>query len=209
MKRATLSVVFLAVVAFVATGCATKKYVQQETGAVHTRVDDAETQIEANQTEIRRTNEKVGANERRIGEVSKTAQDALERAEAAGKLAEGKLLFETVLTDDRVRFGFDKAELSDEAQAALDEFASQLKSQYDRNIYIEIQGHTDATGSNEYNYELGMERAEAVRMYLNREHGIPLHRINVISYGEAEPIADNGSRDGRAQNRRVVLVVLA
>jgi outer membrane protein OmpA-like peptidoglycan-associated protein len=54
-----------------------------------------------------------------------------------------------------------------------------------------------------------MERAEAVRMYLNREHGIPLHRINVISYGEAEPIADNGSRDGRAQNRRVVLVVLA
>jgi peptidoglycan-associated lipoprotein len=209
MKRATLSVVFLAVVALMATGCATKKYVQQETGAVHTRVDDAETQIEANQTEIRRTNEKVSANEREIGEVSKTAQDALERAEAAGKLAEGKLLFETVLTDDRVRFGFDKAELSDEAQAALDEFAGQLKSQYDRNIYVEIQGHTDATGSNQYNYELGMERAEAVRMYLNREHGIPLHRINVISYGEAEPIADNQSRDGRAQNRRVVLVVLA
>lgn len=209
MKRATLSVVFLAVVALMASGCATKKYVQQETGAVHTRVDDAETQIEANQTEIRRTNEKVGTNERRIGEVSKTAQDALERAEAAGKLAEGKLLFETVLTDDRVRFGFDKAELSDEAQAALDEFAGQLKSQYDRNIYVEIQGHTDATGSNEYNYELGMERAEAVRMYLNREHGIPLHRINVISYGEAEPISDNSSRDGRAQNRRVVLVVLA
>jgi outer membrane protein OmpA-like peptidoglycan-associated protein len=209
MKRATLSVVFLAVVALLATGCATKKYVEQETGAVHTRVDDAEAQIEANQTEIRRTNEKVGTNERRIGEVSKTAQDALERAEAAGKLAEGKLLFETVLTDDRVRFGFDKAELSDEAQAALDEFAGQLKSEYDRNIYVEIQGHTDATGSNEYNYELGMERAEAVRMYLNREHGIPLHRINVISYGEAEPIADNGSRDGRAQNRRVVLVVLA
>ena len=209
MKRATLSVVFLAVVALMASGCATKKYVQQETGAVHTRVDDAETQIEANQTEIRRTNEKVGANERRIGEVSKTAQDALERAEEAGKLAEGKLLFETVLTDDRVRFGFDKAELSDEAQAALDEFASQLKAEYDRNIYVEIQGHTDATGSNEYNYELGMERAEAVRMYLNREHGIPLHRINVISYGEAEPISDNQSRDGRAQNRRVVLVVLA
>jgi outer membrane protein OmpA-like peptidoglycan-associated protein len=209
MKRATLSVDVLAVVALSATGCAPKNYVEQETGAVHTRVDDAEAQIEANQTEIRRTNEKVGTNERRIGEVSKTAQAALERAEAAGKLAEGKLLFETVLTDDRVRFGFDKAELSDEAQAALDEFAGQLKAEYDRNIYVEIQGHTDATGSNEYNYELGMERAEAVRMYLNREHGIPLHRINVISYGEAEPIADNGSRDGRAQNRRVVLVVLA
>lgn len=209
MSRAIVFPVVLAVVALATSGCATKKYVQQETGAVHTRVDDVETQVEENQTEIRRTNEKVGTNERRIGEVSKTAQEALERAEAAGKLAEGKLLFETVLTDDRVRFGFDKAELSDSAQAALDEFASQLKSSYDRNVYVEIQGHTDATGSNEYNYELGLERAEAVRLYLNREHRIPLHRISVISYGEAEPIADNGTRDGRAQNRRVVLVVLA
>lgn len=209
MSRTTVFPVVLAVVALATSGCATKKYVQQETGAVHTRVDDVETQVEETQTEIRRTNEKVGTNERRIGEVSKTAQEALERAEAAGKLAEGKLLFETVLTDDRVRFGFDKAELSDSAQAALDEFANQLKASYDRNVYVEIQGHTDATGSNEYNYELGLERAEAVRLYLNREHGIPLHRISVISYGEAEPISDNGSRDGRAQNRRVVLVVLA
>ena len=209
MSRAIVFPVVLAVVALATSGCATKKYVQQETGAVHTRVDDVETQVEETQTEIRRTNEKVGTNERRIGEVSKTAQEALERAEAAGKLAEGKLLFETVLTDDRVRFGFDKAELSDSAQAALDEFANQLKASYDRNVYVEIQGHTDATGSNEYNYELGLERAEAVRLYLNREHGIPLHRISVISYGEAEPISDNGSRDGRAQNRRVVLVVLA
>lgn len=208
MRRAAIPVV-LAVVAFMASGCATKKYVQQETGAVHTRVDDVEAQVEETQTEVRRTNEKVGTNERRIGEVSKTAQEALERAEAAGKLAEGKLLYETVLTDDRVRFGFDKAELSDTARAALDEFATGLKASYDRNVYIEIQGHTDATGSDEYNQDLGLERAEAVRRYLNREHGIPLHRISVISYGEAEPIADNASRDGRAQNRRVVLVVLA
>ncbi|HSL83991.1 MAG TPA: OmpA family protein [Thermoanaerobaculia bacterium] len=207
MHRTT--VIVLAVSALAVSGCATKKYVQQETGAVHTRVDDVEHQVEQNQTEIRRTGERLGANERQIGEVSKTAQEALTRAQEAGKLAEGKLLYETVLTDDKVRFGFDKAELSEEAQAALSQFAQELKAQYNRDVYIEIQGHTDATGPDQYNLELGLERAEAVRRYLNREHGIPLHRMSVISYGEAEPVADNGSREGRAQNRRVVLVVLA
>lgn len=207
MQRTAFIVLVLA--ALVASGCATKKYVEQETGAVHTRVDDVERQVEENQTEIRRTNEQLGENERRIGEVSKTAQEALERAEAAGKLAEGKLLYETVLTDDKVRFGFDQAELSDEARAALDAFAEGLKGEYDRDVYVEIQGHTDATGPEQYNLELGLERAEAVRRYLNREHDIPLHRMSVISYGEVEPIADNGTREGRAQNRRVVLVVLA
>jgi len=207
MTRTTLTV--LAVVALAASGCATKKYVQQETGAVHTRVDDVETQVEQTQTEIRSTGERVGRNERQIGEVSKTAQEALQRAQEAGKLAEGKLLYETVLTDEKVRFGFDKAELSEEARAALDQFADQLKGQYNRDVYVEIQGHTDGTGSDQYNLELGLERAEAVRRYLNQQHGIPLHRISVISYGEAEPIADNANRDGRAQNRRVVLVVLA
>ncbi len=201
--------IVLVLCALVASGCATKKYVQQETGSVHTRVDDVEQQVEENQTEIRRTNEQLGENERRIGEVSKTAQEALERAQEAGKLAEGKLLYETVLTDDKVRFGFDQAELSDGARAALDEFARQLKTEYDRNVYVEIQGHTDATGPDQYNLELGLQRAEAVRRYLNREHDIPLHRMSVISYGEAESIADNGTRQGRAQNRRVVLVVLA
>jgi outer membrane protein OmpA-like peptidoglycan-associated protein len=207
MTRTMIAV--LAVAAFVVSGCATKKYVQQETGAVHTRVDDVETQVEQTQTDLRRTGERVGESERRIGEVSKTAQEALDRAQEAGKLAEGKLLYETVLTDEKVRFGFDKAELSEEARAALDQFASQLKGEYNRDVYVEIQGHTDATGSDQYNIELGLERAEAVRRYLNQQHGIPLHRISVISYGEAEPIADNTSRDGRAQNRRVVLVVLA
>jgi outer membrane protein OmpA-like peptidoglycan-associated protein len=207
MHRTTVIVLTLS--ALTVSGCATKKYVQQETGAVHTRVDDVETQVESNQTEIRRTGERLGENERQIGEVSKTAQEALTRAQEAGKLAEGKLLYETVLTDDKVRFGFDKAELSDEAQAALAQFAQELKAQYNRDVYVEIQGHTDATGPDQYNLELGLERAEAVRRYLSREHGIPLHRMSVISYGEAEPISDNGSREGRAQNRRVVLVVLA
>jgi peptidoglycan-associated lipoprotein len=188
------------IVALTATGCATKKYVRQETQAVHTRVDEVEASVEQAQTRMDQQDVKVS-------EVSRTAQDALQRAIEAGKLAEGKLLYETVLTDDKVKFGFDRAELSPEARAALDQFATQLKDQ-NKSVYVEIQGHTDSVGDEQYNEELGLSRAEAVRRYLNQQHGFPLHRINVISYGETAAVSDNNTREGRATNRRVALVVL-
>jgi len=201
MKAQKWSVVpALALALLTTAGCATKKYVRQETGAVSGRVDEVQTQVEDTQTRLAATDQKVG-------EVSKTAQEALQRAVDAGKLAEGKLLYETVLTDDKVRFGFNRAELSPEARAALDEFASQLK-QENAGVYVEIQGHTDNVGTETYNEELGLERAEAVRRYLNQQHGFPLHRINVISYGESASVDNNSTREGRAHNRRVALVVL-
>jgi peptidoglycan-associated lipoprotein len=199
--RTKLCIVALSLAALVGTtGCATKKYVKQETGAVSTRVDDVQGQVEQAQT-------RLNTHDQQIGDVSKTAQDALRRAQEAGKLAEGKFLYETVLTDDKVKFAVDTADLSPEGQAAIDEFAAQLKTE-NKNVYVEIQGHTDSTGSEKYNEELGLLRAEAVRRYLNQKHGFPLHRINVISYGETAGVADNNSREGRSQNRRVALVVL-
>lgn len=200
MRNKLWMVALALIVALGATGCATKKYVRQETGAVGQRVDEVSGQVEEAQT-------RLDTHETRIGETSKTAQEALQRAMEAGKLAEGKLLYETVLTDDKVKFGFDTSDLSPEAEAALDEFASQLKSQ-NAGVYIEIQGHTDSVGSEKYNEELGLLRAEAVRRYLSQKHQFPLHRMNVISYGEAAAQADNSTRDGRSQNRRVALVVL-
>jgi outer membrane protein OmpA-like peptidoglycan-associated protein len=197
-KRSIVPALALALLA--TAGCATKKYVKQETGAVSTRVDEVQTQVEDTQTRLNNTDQKVG-------QVSQTAQEALQRAIDAGKLAEGKLLYETVLTDDKVRFGFNRAELSPEAKAALDEFAAGLKDQ-NKAVYVEIQGHTDNVGSEQYNEELGLERAEAVRRYLNQQHGFPLHRINVISYGETAAVDNNTTREGRAHNRRVALVVL-
>ena len=71
---------------------------------------------------------------------------------------------------------------------------------------VEIQGHTDSTGSEAYNLRLGERRAEAVRAYLNAEHQIPLHRMSVISYGESDPVADNSTQEGRTANRRVEIV---
>ena len=112
-----------------------------------------------------------------------------------------------MLTDDKVKFGFNASELSTGATEALDTFAGQLKND-NKSVYIEIQGHTDNVGGTKYNENLGQNRAEAVRRYLNQKHGFPLHRMNVISYGETAPISDNKTRDGRSQNRRVNLVVL-
>ncbi len=202
------SVVVLAAasLALVASGCATKKYVSGEVAGVNTRVDGVQTQVEDAQTKLKDHEGRISKNSADTAVASKTAQEALDRAIAAGKLAEGKFLYETVLSDDKVKFGFDKADLSAEAKAALDEFAGKLKGD-NRGVYIEIQGHTDNVGSEEYNFQLGEKRAEAVRRYLSLK-GVPLNRMSTISYGEAEPVADNSNRDGRNQNRRVVLVVL-
>ena len=85
---------------------------------------------------------------------------------------------------------------------------NQLKAD-PKNVYIEIEGHTDNVGEPRFNEELGMERAESVKRYLYEAHQIPLHKINAISYGEDKPVAPNKDKKGRAQNRRVVIKVLA
>jgi peptidoglycan-associated lipoprotein len=205
-NRSMIVLAAAASLALVASGCATKKYVAGEVAGVNTRVDGVQTQVEDAQTKLKDHEGRITKNAADTATASKTAQEALDRAVAAGKLAEGKFLYETVLSDDKVKFGFDKAELSPEAKAALDDFAAKLKGD-NRNVYVEIQGHTDNVGSDEYNFQLGEKRAEAVRRYLSLK-GVPLNRMSTISYGEAEPVADNSTRDGRNQNRRVVLVVL-
>jgi outer membrane protein OmpA-like peptidoglycan-associated protein len=173
-------------------GCATEKYVDQHVGAV-------QGQVTALQGQEQDTNAKVA-------DVDKTSQDALQRATAAGKLAEGKFDYSMVMSDDSAHFPVSHAQLSDEETARLNDFATKLKTD-NRNVYLEIQGYTDATGSDAGNLRLGAERAEAVRRYLSKA-GVPLNRMSTISYGKDAPVAPNNTRAGRAQNRRVVVVVL-
>jgi outer membrane protein OmpA-like peptidoglycan-associated protein len=139
--------------------------------------------------------------------ISSLAQEGLERAQAANKLAEGKLVFETMLSEEVANFGFEKAQLTELARSALAEIALRLKTE-NQNVYIEIQGHTDNSGSTAVNLKLSQQRAERVRDYLHFEAGIPLHRLSVVAYGEAKPVADNKTKQGRKANRRVLLVVL-
>ena len=207
-RASYLSVLTLSALGAVTGGCATKGFVRENVATVNTRVDGVQTSVEQTQQRLSEHDTRISEQKGQIETTSRTAQDALNRALEAGKLAEGKFLFEVVMSDADVRFPFDRAELSDEGRRHLDELAQRLK-QDDRNVFIEIQGHTDWVGPKEYNEQLGEERAEAVRLYLNREHALPLHRMSVISYGESVPAADNRNRDGRAQNRRVVLVVLS
>jgi peptidoglycan-associated lipoprotein len=206
MNRTAVATLLIAALAL--SGCATKKFVRTETGTVEERmnkqVGEGKGEVDATQN---RLNEQSTKHDRDVATLSKTAQEALDRAIAAGKLAEGKFLYETVLTDDMVKFGFDRANLSPEARSALDAFAAGIKSK-NEDVYIEIQGHTDSTGPEEYNYDLGLKRAMAVLRYLNMEQGFALHRMSVISYGETKPVDGNGSPENRARNRRVVLVVL-
>jgi outer membrane protein OmpA-like peptidoglycan-associated protein len=195
----------LTAAALLATGClATRGYVDSQISEADAktveRVEGVETQVEKNQ-------ETLEEHDKRLEEMSETSREALGRAIEAGKLAEGKLIYETVLTDDDVRFSFDASNLGEDSKAALLELATVLKEE-NAGVYLEIQGHTDSTGPESYNLTLGERRAEAVRAYLNEEHQLPLHRMSVMSYGEAKPIADNSTAAGRAQNRRVTIVVL-
>lgn len=173
--------------------CATKGFVREQVGVVSTRVDQHDS--------------KLAEDDSHLQQLDQTTRDALQRAEAAGKLAEGKFDYSMVLSDDSMKFPVAKANLSTEAQSRLDAFVDKLKTD-NRNVYVEIQGHTDATGSKEANYRLGEERAEAVRRYLN-EHGVALNRIATISYGQDAPIAPNNTRAGREANRRVMLIVMS
>jgi outer membrane protein OmpA-like peptidoglycan-associated protein len=206
------------------TACATKGFVRNSVGEVNDKVDSMGRSVEE-------TQERTRQNEGRIAEVDATAKAAAQSAQqansaaadaaAAARAADAKaasaasdvqatkkLVYEVVLSDDQGKFAFGRADLPDEAKARLDEVVSQLTSD-PQGAWFEIEGHTDNVGPAELNQQLGLERAEAVKMYLYQQHRIPLHKINVISYGQEKPVAPNNTRDGRAQNRRVVIRVLA
>jgi peptidoglycan-associated lipoprotein len=205
MQREARFVVGLALfsVLGLVSGCASKQYVTEEvqksSAKTEKQLNDVESQVEQTQTKLKEHDDK-------IQQLDKNTQEALDRAQEAGKLAQGKFVYQMVLSDDKVHFPVNKYDLSDPAREALDGLVDKLKND-NKNVYLEIQGHTDSTGPAEYNMKLGQERADAVRRYLN-SHGVALNRMNTISYGETQPVADNKTRDGRAKNRRVVIVVM-
>ena len=179
-----------AVGAFSLGGCATKDYVNEHVDA---KVQATQTQLDQHQVHLT--------------QLDQVTKEALDRATAAGKLAEGKFLYSMVLTDDSLKFPVDSAKLSQEAEQRLMTFADKLKND-NRNVYLEIQGHTDSSGSDAINQRLGQQRAESVRLFMNKR-GVPLNRMSTISYGKVEPVANNKTRVNRAQNRRVVLIVMS
>lgn len=220
MRRAVVTV---AVAAFAVAGtsaCATRGYVRTQVGQVNSKVDSLSQALEE-------TQQRTQANEQRISEVDTRAGAAQTAADAAGSAAKeantvalaagsraeavekavNRIVYEVVLAEDQGNFRFGSAELPDEAKARIDELITQIKAD-PKGHYFEIEGHTDNVGPAEVNKRIGLERAEAVKAYLYEQHQIPLHRMNVISYGEEKPAQPNDTREGRAANRRVVIRVL-
>ena len=235
MRKSLFAASLLALTVAVAPACATKKFVRTEVGGVNQKVDTLTGTVEETQERTRQNAERIGVVDQKAEAAGKaaagaqTAADAAQRSateagtratEAAnranqvnGRLDEvvassRRLIYEVTLSEDQGNFKFGKKELPDEAKARLDELISQLKAD-PKGIYIEIEGHTDNVGDKAYNEQLGLERAEAVKRYLYEQHQVPLHKINVISYGEDKPVAPNKTKEGRAQNRRVVVRVLS
>ena len=217
MKKFGMAIPVLAIALGSTTACATKKFVRTNVGEVNAKVDTLSKSVEE-------TQERTRANEARIAEVDQRAQtgitaagkradDARAAADAVNVRADAieraskRLVYEVVLSEDKGNFKFGKATMPDDSKAEIDQLVQQLKAE-PKGAYIEIEGHTDAAGPANVNYQLGLERAENVKRYIYEQHQVPLHKINVISYGEDKPIAPNNTQDGRAQNRRVVIKVL-
>ncbi len=209
------------------TACATKNFVRTNVKGVNDKVDTLGKSVEE-------TQERTRKNEGTIGDVDKKAQSAQSSADLARQAAgdadteakaaharanevgtkadefdktSKRLVYTVVLSDDEGQFKSGKADLPDETKAKLDELVAKLKAD-PNGAFFEVEGHTDAIGTRAVNEKIGLDRAEAVKRYLFEQHQIPLHRINVISYGMDKPVASNKTREGRAQNRRVVIRVL-
>ncbi len=186
--------------------CATKKFVRTESATLDQKISEVSTEVEASQKRISEHDEKLAT----IGSLISQHDNQFKAVEGeigeVKTLIKGNLVMTATLKNDAAKFGFDSSALSPEAKGILDAFVQKLVSE-NKGVYIEIQGHTDSTGSDEVNMALGQKRAEAVMMYLYKQYKIPLHRMSVVSLGSSMPLADNGTRDGRSQNRRVEILV--
>ena len=218
-----------AVSLLVGTGCASKKYVRESVAPVQQRVDELDTKTTENREEIAKLDERVDKDISRLDERTQSAlqdaakaQESADRAQgsaenASGEAAEAKTFAGAGLTrleqtmidmtryeqrgQEAILFGFDKAELTPESKQQLAALIGQAGSR--TRYVIEVRGFTDTTGNADYNLRLSQRRADAVVRELNSSLNVPLRAIHQIGLGQEAPMADNKTKDGRAQNRRV------
>jgi len=227
MRKVLITAALLTFTLAGATACATKKYVNTSVDGVSTKVDTLSKSVEENQQRTRQNEDKIAGVDQKALAAQGAAGQAQQSANAAGTKADAansaaaaaaakaeevdkaskRLTYTVVIDESSGNFKLNTAVLPDAAKAQLDELMAKVKAN-PQGAYFEVEGYTDATGTPELNKKLGLARADAVREYLYKQHQVPLHRINVISYGEENPVGNNKTKDGRAQNRRVVIKVL-
>ena len=224
MNRYSVLAVLVAGSLPLTVGCASKKYVRNQTTPIINNVNELDDQTAKNTRDIRDVDSRA---QQGIAQVNNKAAAADQKALAAGQVADQAnqnatqaanrvtSLAGTVenldnyqpVNETAVLFGFDKAQLTRKDKQMLDEFAAQLQNQ--KHYIIQVEGYTDSTGPADYNYQLSQRRADAVIQYLAQKYSVPAHKIFLIGLGKDNPVAKNTSAAGRAKNRRVDVRLMA
>jgi outer membrane protein OmpA-like peptidoglycan-associated protein len=207
-----------------ATGCSTKNYVRSQTGPLIQQTNELDAKTAQDHRAIQDTDQRAQAG---ISKANDAASSADQHAMAAGQSADqaNQAATEAVnrvdslqgvianldnykqLSDVSVTFGFDKSVLTKEDKDQLDQIATNLPNT--RGYILALTGGTDSVGDAQYNYQLSNRRADAVVNYLSTKYNIPPHKFYLIGIGKDNPVADNHTRDGRAQNRRVEIKLMS
>lgn len=220
MKLKAMTAIGIAAAVLLGNACATKKYVRN-------RVNERATPLESRTGELEETSRRNTQDISRLGkdiedvrQRTDRAQQQADRAASSAEQANTRVSgVEQTVSDLRtnldkytvqktvtIHFKAAKSELLPEALASLDELASQIK---DRNGFmLEIQGFASAEGKPDLNERLSQARSEVVKRYLGERHNIPLFRMSILGFGTSRPLADNETREGREQNRRVEVRLL-
>jgi len=223
MTKNLMAVAVAALVVMGSTGCATKKWVRTQTTPLADQTSQLEEKTAANGRQIRDVDSRAQAGVQQAqsladaatqnaqnatksaGDAETAANDAVHRADSLDSVVQGLDSYKQV-ADVTVTFGFDKAVLTKDDMAQLDNFAEQLRSQ--KSFILEVTGGTDSTGPAQYNYDLSQRRADAVVQYLASKYSIPAHRFYLIGIGKDKEVAPNDTREGRQKNRRVEVQIL-
>ena len=221
MRRSGLVVIAAALAVIGSTACASKKFVRSSVGTTNQKVNALIQSLEETQGQTARHERRIADVDARSGAAARaadaahgvantaasSARTAGARVDALDKAAR-KLVYDVALSTDEGHFAFGQAELPDGAKVRIDGMIHQLVDD-PTNVFIEIEGHTDDRGTDGVNVKVGLARAQAVQKYLYDVHQVPLHKMNIISFGEVRPVASNRTEAGRAQNRRVVIRIRA
>ncbi len=218
MTRISLVAVVVAASLAVATGCASKKYVRNETAPTINKINELDDITAKNTRDIKdldaRAQQGIQAVNDKTAQADQKAGVAGQQAQQAQQLASNASNGVTSLTnvvanldnyhpvaETTVHFAFDRAELTAKARKALDQLAAEIPNA--KHWILVLDGNTDAVGPAQYNYGLSQRRADSVIRYLASKHSVPARKIYVVGLGKDKPVASNQSRQGRAENRRV------
>ena len=224
-ERAYVAAVIASALALVfTTGCSSKNYVRSQTGPLIQQTNELDSKTAQDHRDIGDTDQRAQAG---IANAQTAAGAADQHAQAAGQSAEtaqqsaqdavnrvdtlngvvANLDNYKQLSDASVTFAFDKSVLTADDKAQLDQVATSLDKT--RGYILALTGGTDSVGDAQYNYQLSNRRADAVVTYLATRFNIPPHKFYLIGIGKEDPVADNGTRAGRAENRRVEIKLMS